>query len=38
VSPEKFAFGVAVAVFAAGAVGLFLQHLLPDSPPAYRAT
>ena len=29
-SPEEFAFGVAVAVFAAGAIGLFLQHLLPD--------
>ena len=29
-SPERFAFGVAVAVFAAGAVGLFLQHLLPE--------
>ena len=28
--PERFAFGVAVAVFAAGAVGLFLQHLLPE--------
>src|SRR3984885_1342928 len=29
-SPEEFAFGVAVGVFAAGAIGLFLQHLLPD--------
>jgi hypothetical protein len=29
-SPERFAFGVAVAVFAGGAVGLFLQHLLPE--------
>jgi hypothetical protein len=29
-SPERFAFGVAVAVFAAGAIGLFLQHLLPE--------
>src|ERR1700734_1728321 len=30
-SPEKFAFAVALAVFAAGAVGLFLQHLLPET-------
>src|SRR5580704_805301 len=29
-SPERFALGVAVAVFAGGAVGLFLQHLLPE--------
>lgn len=29
-SPEGFAFGVAVAVFAAVAIGLFLQHLLPE--------
>ena len=30
-SPEKFAFGVAVAVFAGGAIGLILQRLLPES-------
>jgi hypothetical protein len=29
-SPEEFALGVAGAVFAAGAAGLFLQHLLPE--------
>ena len=29
-SPERFALGVALAVFAGGAVGLFLQHLLPE--------
>jgi hypothetical protein len=29
-SPEKFAFLVAVAVFAGGAVGLILQHVLPE--------
>jgi hypothetical protein len=28
--PEEFALGVAGAVFAAGAAGLFLQHLLPE--------
>jgi hypothetical protein len=30
-SPEKFAFGVAVAVFAGGAIGLILQRLLHES-------
>jgi hypothetical protein len=30
VNPEKFAFGVAVAVFAAGLAGLFLQRILPE--------
>jgi hypothetical protein len=30
-SPEKFAFGVAVAVFAGGAVGLILQRMLHES-------
>jgi hypothetical protein len=29
-SPEKFAFCVALAVFAGGAVGLILQRVLPD--------
>ncbi len=29
-SPEKFAFGVAIAVFAGGTVGLTLQRLLPE--------
>ncbi|MBV8443464.1 MAG: hypothetical protein JO312_23395, partial [Hyphomicrobiales bacterium] len=29
-SPEKFAFGVAVAVFAGGAIGLILQRFLPE--------
>jgi hypothetical protein len=29
-NPEKFAFGVAVAVFAAGLVGLVLQRILPE--------
>ncbi len=29
-SPEKFAFGVAVAVFAGGSVGLTLQRILPE--------
>ncbi len=29
-SPEKFAFGVAIAVFAGGSVGLTLQRLLPE--------
>src|SRR5271167_1920848 len=29
-SAEKFAFAVAVAVFAGGAVGLILQRLLPE--------
>ena len=29
-NPEKFAFGVAVAVFAAGLAGLFLQRILPE--------
>ena len=29
-SPEKFAFSVAVAVFAGGAVGLILQRVLPE--------
>jgi Protein of unknown function (DUF4239) len=30
-NPEKFAFGVAIAVFAGGAVGLILQRLLPET-------
>ncbi len=30
-SPEKFAVCVGLAVFAAGAVGLILQRLLPDT-------
>ena len=30
-SPEKFAFGVAVAVFAGGSIGLILQRMLPES-------
>ena len=30
-SPEKFAFGVAVAVFAGGSIGLILQRVLPES-------
>jgi hypothetical protein len=30
-SPEKFAFGVAVAVFAGGAIGLILQRILHES-------
>jgi hypothetical protein len=30
-SPEKFAFGVAVAVFAGGAIGLILQRVLHES-------
>lgn len=30
-SPEKFAFAVAVAVFAGGALGLILQRVLPES-------
>jgi len=29
-SPEKFAFGVALAVFAGGTVGLILQRVLPE--------
>jgi hypothetical protein len=29
-SPEKFAFGVAIAVFAGGSVGLILQRVLPE--------
>jgi hypothetical protein len=29
-SPEKFAFEVAIAVFAGGSLGLILQHFLPD--------
>ena len=29
-SPEKFALCVALAVFVGGAVGLFLQHILPE--------
>jgi len=29
-SPEKFAFGVAIAVFAGGSVGLILQRILPE--------
>jgi hypothetical protein len=30
-SPERFAFGVAVAVFAGGSIGLILQRVLPES-------
>jgi hypothetical protein len=30
-SPEKFALAVAVAVFAAGVIGLLLQRILPES-------
>jgi hypothetical protein len=30
-SPEKFAFGVGIAVFAGGALGLILQRVLPDA-------
>ena len=30
-SPEKFAFGVGLVVFAGGAVGLILQRMLPDT-------
>jgi hypothetical protein len=30
-SPEKFAFGVAVAVFAGGSIGLILQRVLPET-------
>jgi hypothetical protein len=30
-SPEKFAFGVGLAVFVGGAVGLLLQRVLPDA-------
>lgn len=29
-NPEKFAFGVAIAVFAAGLIGLVLQRILPQ--------
>ena len=29
-NPEKFAFGVAIAVFAAGLIGLVLQRILPE--------
>ena len=29
-SPEKFAFGVAIAVFAGGTIGLILQRFLPE--------
>jgi hypothetical protein len=30
-NPEKFAFGVAIAIFAGGAVGLILQRVLPET-------
>jgi hypothetical protein len=30
-SPEKFAFFVAIAVFAGGALGLIVQRLLPEA-------